>query len=123
VLVFATRFASHGGRDFASHLSFSFLTEDSDADRHDDGQAYQLTPSPSIDAAAVRTSPQPTGDELTLVSYPMKFTGAHCSHIIQRHYTANGQGYLNIINTTSLKTARESTATPTSHVKCYWIGA
>lgn len=39
-LVFTTRFASHGGRNFASHLSFDFLTEDSDADRHDGGQAY-----------------------------------------------------------------------------------
>jgi hypothetical protein len=38
--VFTTRFASHGGRNFASHLSFDFLTEDSDAGRHDDGQAY-----------------------------------------------------------------------------------
>jgi hypothetical protein len=104
-----------------SHLTFSLRIATLTGTTMD--WPTQLTPGTSVDAAAVRMSPQPTGDELTLVSYPMKFTGAYRSHTIQRHGTANGQGYLNIMNTKSLNTACESTATPTSHVKYGWIGA
>lgn len=77
----------------------------------------------SIDAAAARTSPQLAGDKATLVPYPVKSTGAYRSHAIQRRCTANGEGYLYVMNTTSLKTPCESVATPTSHVKYCWIGA
>jgi hypothetical protein len=102
-----------------AYLSFDILIEDSDTDRHDDGQACPAYPGTSINTAAARTSLQLTGDELTLVSYPTKSTGAYRSNAIQRHCTANGQGSIDIMNTTSLKTSCESIVTPTSHAKYY----